>query len=131
MNQSQDEKPYDLKQRTLEFALRVVRLVKALPRGKIGTVMGSQVLRSATSVGAQYREAVRSRSTAEFISKLESTLQELEETNYWFELIAGAELIPASRLESLQREAHELSAIFTATVIRVKANRDAPASTDS
>lgn len=124
MNQTEDDRPYDLKERTLQFALRVVRLVKALPRGRISSVMGSQVLRSATSVGAQYREAVRSRSTAEFISKLESTLQELEETSYWFELIAGAELIPAQRLESLQREANELLAILTATVIRVKANRD-------
>src|SRR5215213_618992 len=88
----------DLSARTKDFALRVVRLLCALPKTTEAQVLGKQVLRSGTSVGAHYREAMRARSTAEFISKIEGGLQELEETSYWFELIADAGILPQPRL---------------------------------
>jgi four helix bundle protein len=131
MNQTESQKPYDLKQRTKKFALRVIKLYKALPRDRVAYVLGSQVLKSGTSVGAQYREGCRARSTAEFISKLESALQEMEETMYWFELIVESELVKPERLTDLQQEADELAAILTATVIRAKANRDSPPPSNS
>ena len=75
-------RPVDLKVRTREFAIRIIRLYSALPKTTVAQVIGKQMLRSGTSVGAHYREGVRSRSNAEFISKLEGGLQKLEETNY-------------------------------------------------
>ena len=86
----------DLKTRTKEFALRIIRLYAALPQTTVGHVIGKQLLRSGTSVGAQFREGTRSRSDAEFISKIEAALQELEETAYWLELIGEADVSRAS-----------------------------------
>ena len=77
----------DLRDRTKKFALRVVRLYSNLPKTTEAQVMGKQVLRSGTSVGANYREARRSRSNAEFIAKLGDCLKELDESSYWFELL--------------------------------------------
>ena len=77
----------ELKSRTKSYALRIIKLFKSLPKTVEAQVIGKQILRSGTSVGAQYREACRSRSTAEFISKIESSLQELDETAYWLELL--------------------------------------------
>src|SRR5438045_1210770 len=94
----------DLRDRTKAFAVRVIRMTDALPQRRSADVIGRQVLRSGMSVGAQYREACRSRSNAEMISKLESTLQELDETAYWFELLVEAKLVSPKRLESLQKE---------------------------
>src|SRR5690349_12347475 len=110
----------DLKVRTKQFALRVIRLYCALPQTTLAQTLGRQVLRSGTSVGAHYREAYRARSDAEFISKIEGGLQELEETAYWLELIVEAEVFPAERLASLLTEASELTAILTASVKTVK-----------
>ncbi len=90
--------PKDLKVRTKQFALRVIRVFTSLPTTTVGQTLGKQFLRSGTSVGAHYREACRARSDAEFISKIEGGLQELEETIYWLELVVEAELIPADRL---------------------------------
>ncbi len=73
----------DLKTRTKEFALRIIRLYSAMPNTTASQVLGKQILRSGTSVGAQYREGVRAKSDADFINKLEGSLQELEETSYW------------------------------------------------
>ncbi|MDZ4686048.1 MAG: four helix bundle protein [Planctomycetaceae bacterium] len=109
-------KPADLKLRTKEFALRIIRLHAALPRTAVGRVLGDQLLRAGTSVGAQYREAMRSRSRAEFISKTQSALQELEEACYWVELIVESELIPERRLKSLHEEAAELLSMLAASV---------------
>jgi len=114
----------DLKWRTKQFGLRIIRLYSALPKTDVAQVLGKQVLRSGTSVGAHYREGVRSRSTAEFISKLEGGLQELEETAYWLELISEAETFPAARLVDLQREVEELLAIFTTCVKNAKHRRE-------
>ncbi len=113
--------PKDLKVRTKQFALRVIRVFTSLPTTTVGQTLGKQFLRSGTSVGAHYREACRARSDAEFISKIEGGLQELEETIYWLELVVEAELIPADRLADLLQEASELNAILTASVRTVKA----------
>ena len=118
-----EEKPQDLKQRTKSFALRVVRVYSALPKTTEAQVLGKQVLRSGTSVGAHYREAIRSRSDAEFISKLEGGVQELEETMYWFELLIAAEIVPESRLQPLLDEADELMAILVTCVKNAKARK--------
>ena len=118
MNHSQD-----LKQRTKEFALRVIKLFTALPKSTEAQVIGKQILRSGTSVGAQYREACRARSTAEFISKMQSGLQELDETGYWLELLVDGKLVKAARLTDLQDEANQLTAIFVASVKTAKTRK--------
>jgi four helix bundle protein len=113
----------DLKDRTKQFALRVIRMYTSLSKNRIAQVLGHQALRSGTSVGAHYREASRARSTAEFISKLEVAIQELDETRYWFELIVESKQIQQSQLGSLQTEAGELAAIFTASAKTAKSRR--------
>ncbi|MBI4166449.1 MAG: four helix bundle protein [Acidobacteria bacterium] len=113
------EKP-DLKIRTKEFALRVIRLYTALPKTTEGQVVGKQLLRSGTSVGANYREATRARSLAEFISKIETALQELEETSYWLELLDEVKATEHVVIPNLRREAEELIAILVASVKTVK-----------
>src|SRR3972149_10269707 len=88
----------DLRTRTKLFALRIIRLHGALPKTPEAQVIGWQILKSGTSVGAHYREATRARSTAEFVSKIEGGLQELEETMYWLELLADSDVVAARRL---------------------------------
>lgn len=113
----------DLKARTKEFAIRIIRLYAALPKSVEAQVIGKQVLRSGTSVGAHYREAVRARSTAEFVSKISGGMQELEETSYWLELLAEAKILPLEKLSALMQEADELMAILTTCVKNAK-NKD-------
>lgn len=110
----------DLLDRTREFALRVIAVFRALPREEVARVLGRQLLRSGTSVGAHYREAQRAKSFADFISKIEGALQELEETRYWLELLTEAGIIPANRLSSLHDEATQLIAIFMTIARRTK-----------
>ena len=105
----------DLRSRTKEFALRVIRLYASLPKTTEAQVIGKQALRSGTSVGAHYREAKRARSTAEFVSKVEGGLQELKETVYWLELLADSGLLHATRSVNLQQEANELTAILVSS----------------
>jgi four helix bundle protein len=114
-----DEVP-DLAWRTKDFALRVVRMFSALPKATEAQVLGKQVLRSGTSVGANYREAHRSRSKAEFIAKIGDCLKELDETAYWLELLVEAEIVPSVRLAPLQDECNQLLAIFTTIAKRAK-----------
>ncbi len=102
----------DLRERTKKFALRIIRLFTSLPKSEEARILGRQLLRSGTSVGAHYREAYRSRSQAEYISKIEVGLQELEETSYWMELLGDSEIVKSARLTDLQGEANELAAIF-------------------
>jgi four helix bundle protein len=109
-------KEFDLKLRTKQFALRIIKLYTSLPKTGEAHVIGNQVLRSGTSVGAQYREACRSRSNSEFISKMQSRLQELDETAYWLELLVDSNIVKAKTLEDLRREADELTAIFVSSV---------------
>jgi len=113
--------PYDLKLRTKEFALRVIRLFNELPRGAAPYVLGKQVLRSATSVGANYREAVRARSPQEYSAKTQLCTQELEETKYWLELVEGAGYFKPEALAPLQKEVEELLAIFFTLVKKGRA----------
>ena|SRR6516165_9723463 len=120
MNEKQ--KP-DLRVRTKAFALRVIRLYCSLPKVTEAQVLGKQVFRSGTSVGAQYREAVRARSRAEFVSKVETVLQELEETVYWIERLAGGGIVPTKRLQNPLREAEELIAIFVQSAKTAKRSR--------
>ena len=123
MGEDQRAGRVDLRVRTKQFALRVIRMYTAVRRSDVGRVLGHQALRSGTSVGAHYREAHRARSTAEFISKIEGALQELDETRYWFELIIESSLVRAARLQSLQIEASEMSAILTASAKTAKRRR--------
>ena len=107
----------DLKDRTKQFALRIIRLFVSLPKTTEAQVLGKQVLRSGTSVGANYREAHRGRSKAEFIAKCGDSLKELEETAYWLELLVDAEIVPAEKLAPLRDECDQLTAIFV-TIIK-------------
>jgi four helix bundle protein len=117
--------PQDLKTRTKAYALRIIRLYVALPKSTEAQVLGRQMLRSGTSVGAHYREAIRARSTAEFVSKMEGGLQELEETAYWLELLAESGIMTHERLQDLCRETGEVIAIFVPSVNTAKQRRDA------
>lgn len=112
----------DLRDRTKAFALRIVKLYTALPKTTEAQVLGRQMLRSGTSVGAHYREALRARSNAEYISKLEGGLQELEETAYWLELLTEAEIIAPQRVTNLLQETDELLAILVSCVKTAKAS---------
>ena len=115
------EKPEDLKTRTKRFALRVIRLYSSLPKTTGAQILGRQVLRSGTSVGAHYREGFRARSNAEVVSKFEGALQELEETAYWLELLIESGMVKSHLLKNLLMETDELIAILTTCVRRVKA----------
>ena len=134
----------DLRERTKVFALRVIKMFSALPKTEVARVLGKQVLRSGTSVGANYREANRARSKAEFIAKIGDCLKELDEpsgarqtmrqhcpkgerggahqTAYWLELLVNSETVPAPRLEPLQDECQQLLAIFTTISKKSKSN---------
>ena len=113
--QNEDEK-FDLRKRTKVFALRVIRVCASLPGDPESLVMRRQLCRCGTSVGAQYREACRARSPAEFRSKMQSALQELDETSYWFELLVESNTVPTAKLSDLMQEANELIAIFVASI---------------
>ena len=103
-------------ERTRAFAVRIIRLYGALPKSTEAQVIGRQILRSGTSVGAHYREAKRARSDAEFISKLEGGLQELEETRYGMELLRDAAIMDWSKLSALDEEADALTLILVTIV---------------
>lgn len=111
----------DLKRRTKAFALAVIRVYPTLEKSSVGRVLGNQLLRSATSVGANYREAVRSRSDPEFISKIGDSLKELEETGYWLELCSDAGVAAPAAMAPLLDEVDQLLAIFTTISKKVKA----------
>ena len=116
----------DLRERTKVFALRIIKLFASLPKTTVAQVLGKQVLRSGTSVGANYREAYRSRSDAEFISKLGDCLKELDESTYWLELLIEAEIVKKERLTDLLDENNQLIAIFTTIAKKVKARTKKP-----
>src|SRR4051812_47736405 len=101
---------YDLRERTTDFALRIIRLFSALPKTTEAQVLGKQVLRSGTSVGANYREAHRARSKPEFIAKSGDSLRELGETAHWFELLVESGIVSAQMLTPLRKECDELTA---------------------
>jgi len=108
-----NERPQDLKLHTKEFALRVIRMYSKLPKSNtVAQVLGRQVLRSGTSVGANYREASRSRSKAEFTDKTGDSLKEIEETAYWLELLVDSGCVPQRTMAGLLDETQQLIAIF-------------------
>jgi four helix bundle protein len=107
--------PEELKARTKEFALRVMTLIDALPNSTKGRVVANQLMRAATSVGANYRAVCRGRSTAEFISKLGVVVEESDECCYWLELIMEGGLLPVEKVDDLYQEADEITAIMTAS----------------
>src|SRR5882672_3182548 len=108
------DQPQDLKPRTKAFALRVIHLYSKLPKNDaVAQVLGKQVLRSGTSVGANYREASRGRSKAEFISKSGDCLKEIEESEYWLELLVDSGCVSAAKMGALLDENRQLIAIFT------------------
>ncbi len=110
----------DLRDRTKKFALQIVRLVSALPSNRVADVMGRQLLKAATSIGANCREAMRARSKAEFISKIGIVEQESDETLYWLELIEESGLSKGESIRDLVAEANALTAIFTAVGRKAK-----------
>jgi len=115
-----NDAPQDLRTRTSDFALRIIRLYVSLPKTTESQVIGKQVLRSGTSVGAHYREGHRAKSDADIVNKFESALQELDETDYWLDLLVKAEIASAQKLELLIKETNELIAIFTTIVTKIK-----------
>lgn len=113
----------DLRLRTRQFALRIIKLVASLPKTGPGKIIGSQILRSGTSVGANYAEAFRSRSKPDYISKHGVCLQELEETAYWLDLLTDAEIVKPARLSPLKQETSELIAIFVSIIKSTKSGQ--------
>ena len=110
----------NLKVRTKDFSLRIIHLIETLPPSRTSDVIGKQLLRSGTSVGANYRSACRARSRPDFISKIEIAIEEADESLYWMELLIQASIIPESRLSDLLKETDELIAILTASAITTK-----------
>ena len=111
----------ELRQRTKRFALRIIRFSKSLPASREGDVIARQVLRSGTAVAANYRAAGRSRSRADFISRISVAVEEADETVFWLELASEAGLVAPDKLEPLVREANALLAIFSASRRTAKA----------
>ena len=107
-------KPEELRVRTKAFAIRIVRLVRALPNSPEGWVIGKQVLRSGTAVAANYRATCRARTKPEFIAKIGVVVEEADETVFWLELLTESGVVPAAKMEPLLRESRELTAMFTA-----------------
>ena len=110
----------DLRSRTKHYALRIIKLYLNLPRVSVALTLGKQLLRSGTSVGANYREANRARSKAEFISKIGECLKEADETLYWLELLTDENVLARTRVSPLLREANELVAILVAISKRAR-----------
>lgn len=132
MSTAEGGKPEDLRTRTKRFALWIIRLYCALPKSVEAQVLGKQVLRSGTSVGAHYAEALRARSTAEFLSKMEAGLQELEETRYWLELLGESGIVSIETIDGLMDEARQLVAILItcAKNARARSHQTARAGSD-
>ena len=110
----------ELRKRTKQFAIRIVKLFRALPRSRDAQILGAQVLRSGTFVAANCRAACRARSKAEFIAKMGVVVEEADETVFWLELLVDTDIVKARRMESLMTEANQLLAIFAASLRTAK-----------
>ena len=117
------KKADDLKKRTKSYALIIIKLYSSLPKKMEMQVIGKQILRSGTSVGANYREGCRARSSQEFLAKLGISLQELEETAYWLELLIEIDYLKKEIIKSLMQETNELIAIFVSSINTAKRNK--------
>ena len=113
-----------LKDRTKQFALRVVKLFRLLPKSEEARVLGRQLLRSGTSVAANYRAVCRARSRAEFVAKIGIVVEEADETVFWLELLVDGGIVEGKRMKGLLTEANELLAIFAASQRTAKASSD-------
>jgi four helix bundle protein len=114
--------PEDLKERTMQFSLRVARLIEALPRRRIGRLVEDQLGRAGTSVGANYRAACKARSRKEFIAKMGTVEEESDESCFWLEFIVRSGMLKARRVEPLLKESRELGRIFAASRITAQAH---------
>lgn len=114
----------ELKGRTKQLGLRVIRMAETLPAGRASDIIAKQILRSATSVGANYRAACRARSDAEVISKLSIVLEEADETMYWLEILVEAKIVPEGKLSALMTEANEIVAIVVTALKTLKARQN-------
>jgi four helix bundle protein len=113
----------DLKLRTKQFSLRIINLYRSLPQNKVSDVIGHQLLRSGTSVGANYRAACRAKSQADFINKIHIAEEEADESMFWMELLIEGQIIKEHLLKDLMNEAKEILAILSASAITAKKNR--------
>jgi four helix bundle protein len=113
----------ELLQRTKTYALRMIKAVRALPKDDVAKVLGRQLLRSGTSVGANYRAACRAKSSADFLNKLKIVEEECDESLYWMELLVESEILPLRRLESLMGEGDEILALIVAAIKSTRAAR--------
>jgi len=113
----------DLKKRTKAFALWILKLVDALPKTTAGRTLASQVVRSDTSIAANYRAACRAKSTADFIAKMGIVEEEADETLFWLELLEESKLVPAAKLTAIKQEANELIAITVVSIKTARRNR--------
>ena len=116
----------DFRKRTFQFGIRVIRLVQALPKSDVGRVIGNQLLRSGTAVGANYRAAVRARSRAEFIAKMGIVEEECDESLYWLEMVAELQMLPSGRLSDLKGEGIEFLSIVVASIRTARGNAKQP-----
>jgi four helix bundle protein len=112
MNNTENDAPQDLRTRTSNFALKIIRLYTSLPKTTEAQVIGRQFLRSGTSIGAHYREGHRAKSDADIVNKFENALQELDETDYWLELLVKSGITSVQKVEPLRKETNELLAII-------------------
>ncbi len=112
----------ELKNRTKSFAIRIVNLFRSLPKNDESRIIGKQILRSGTSVAANYRAVCRARSHADFVSKMSIVVEEMDETIFWMEILIDAKIISQTKLTSLQKEADELMAIFASSLQTAKQN---------
>jgi len=115
-----DHKAEILKERTKKFALRIIRVIRSLPPGLEGRIIGHQLLRSGISVAANYRAVCRARSRPEFLAKLSIVIEESDECAFWLELLVDAELISEVKLKELKSEANQLVAIFNASRVTAR-----------
>ena len=113
----------DLKQRTKEFALRIIRLIKAMPKDLASTTIARQIIRSGTSVAANYRATCIAKSRADFINKLRICAEESDETQLWLELIIESQILPEAQLQPLIQEANELTSIFLSSIKTARENQ--------
>lgn len=116
--------PEEMKRRTKDFALRVIRLVASLPRTVVADVVGRQLVKSGTSVAANYRASNRAKSRADFVAKMGIVEEESDESAFWLDLLAESELVPRPKLEALLREADEITAIAVASIRTARARVD-------
>lgn len=114
----------EFKRRTKRYGLQVIKLVQSLSEDRVARVMSNQLLRAATSVGANYRAACRAKSKADFVNKLKIVEEECDESLYWMELLIEAGLVPKGKLDPVMQEGDEILAITVASIKRVRASSD-------